>query len=135
MRLKELTTEEFKNLPVLMLHLYVSAAIKWPVSTTMSEEALEKYPEYYPEEVEYRRKWALVPQHVHDEYLKEMAILKDKIYKDLPPSKGILGWANDPKGYKEFSDKWNECMMIELPFAKELHSKFYAEYGIEWRGN
>lgn len=38
------------------------------VSADAYNNAIEKYPEYFPEEVEYRRKWESVPQEVKDKY-------------------------------------------------------------------
>ena len=100
----------------------------------MIEHAIKESPEYFPDEIEHRRKWALIPQQVHDDYWKEREILRTKVYKEMPPSKGILGWIDDPKGLEAWHAKWKECRENEKPLAAALHKKFYGQYGVEWSG-
>ena len=52
----------------------------------------------------------------------------------MPPSKGILGWIDDPKRYEEWNIAYEKCNKAEKPFAAALHKKFYGQYGIEWNG-
>lgn len=100
-----------------------------PVSSKILEEAIAENPEYFPDEVEYRAKWDKIPQHVHDNYQKEMDALKSEVYKDMPHSKGILGWIKDPTGLKEWESAYDKCRKIEEPLAAALHKKFYSQYG------
>ncbi len=132
--MKNLTYKEFLDAPAKIQFLYKMGIAKHPVGRKILEDAIKENPEYFPDEIEHRRKWALIPQQVHDDYWKEMEILKTEMYKDMPESKGILGWIDDPKGYEEWSAKWSECYEKEQPLAKALHQKFYGRYGIQWNG-
>ena len=53
--------------PAIIQWLYLSAMAKQPVGRSVFEDAMQKHPEYFPAELEYRRKWDLIPQSVHDE--------------------------------------------------------------------
>ena len=132
--MKDLTYKELLESPARVQFLYTMAMAKQPVSSQMIEDAIKESPEYFPDELENRRKWALIPQQVHDDYWKERKILRAEMYKEIPPSKGILRWINDPKGYEEWSITYEKCSKAEKPFAAALHKKFYGQYGIEWNG-
>jgi len=132
--MKDLTYKELENAPSIVKFLYLRAMAKEPVGSSMIEEAIKDYPEYFPDELEHRRKWVLIPQQVHDDYWKEREILRTEMYKEMPPSKGILGWINDPKGYEGWNIAYEKCRKTEAPLAAALHKKFYSQYGIEWNG-
>lgn len=132
--MKRLTHKEFLEAPSRVQFIYTMSMVNQPISTSMLDDAISEHPEYFPDEVEHRSKWALIPQEVHDEYWKEREKLRAEIYKEMPPSKGILDWINDPKGYKEFSIAYEKCRNAEKLLASALHKKFYGQYGIEWDG-
>ncbi len=132
--MKILTDKELIKAPSRVQFLYWMAFSKQPVGSQMIEDALREKPEYFPDEIEHRRKWALIPQSVHDEYYAEKEILHNICYKDMPPSKGILGWIRDGNGYKEWNDAYNKCREVEKPLAEALHKKHYEQYGIEYSG-
>lgn len=132
--MKNLTHKELLEAPANVQFLYTMAMAKQPVGMKMLEDAIEDYPQYFPDELEHRRKWALIPQQVHDDYLKEMEILRTEMYKEMPPSKGVLGWINDPKGYEEWNIAYEKCKKAEEPLVAALYEKFYGQYGIEWKG-
>jgi hypothetical protein len=129
--MKELIDKEFLEAPKKVQFIYIMAKIDQPIGSQIIEDAIKESPEYFPDELEHRRKWALIPQHVHDSYSKEIEILRTEIYKEMPESKGILGWINDPKGYEEYSIKWRECYERERPFLIALHKRFYGRYNIK----
>ena len=132
--MKWLTDKQFLEAPARVQFIYTMAMAKQPVGSKMIKDAIKESPEYFPDELEHRRKWALIPQQVHDDYWKEREILRAEMYKGMPPSKGILGWIKDPKGYEEWSKKYDECRKAEEPLAAALHKRFYGQYGIEWNG-
>ena len=132
--MKDLTYKELLEAPAKVQLLYTMAMAKQPVGMKMLEDAIADHPEYFPDELEHRRKWALIPQQVHDDFWKEREILRTEMYKEMPPSKGILGWINDPKGYEEWNIAYEKCRKAEEPLAAALHKKFYGQYGIEWNG-
>lgn len=110
------------------------ALSKQLVSGEMINSAIAEFPEYFPDEVGHRRKWSLIPENVHTEYWDERERLHSEIFKDMPPSKGILGWIEDRSGYKEWNEAYQKCRLIELPLAEKLHKKYYEQYGIEFSG-
>lgn len=122
--------------PARVQFLYTMSMMKQPVGRQMVEDAMRESPEYFPDELELRRKWALIPQSVHDEYWIAKEKLHAEIFKDMPPSKGILGWItdNDTEGYQKWNEAYQKCRDIERPLEKELHEKFYSEYDIEYNG-
>lgn len=132
--MKNLNYKEFLEAPHKVQFLYMMAMTKQPTGSEMIESAIKEHPEYFPDELEHRRKWALIPQSVHDKYWEERSALSSKMFIDMPESKGILGWIDDPTGFAEWNKKWKECYEKEKPLAEALHNKYYAEYGIKWNG-
>lgn len=132
--MKDLTYKELVEAPTNIKYIYLMALSKQAVGSKIIEDAISEYPEYFPDELEHRRKWALIPQQVHKEYWKERESLRTRIYKELPPSKGIIGWSKDPKGYKRWLEAYEKCRKVEEPLAAALHKKFYNQYNIEWNG-
>jgi len=128
--MKKLTYEELLKAPPKVAFLYTMAMLNQPVGVSVFEEAIAEHPEYFPDEVEHRRKWSLIPQHVHDEYHKELTTLGAEIYKDMPPSKGFLEWVNDPSGYKKWSTLFKIYREKEKVLEAELHKKYYSKYGV-----
>lgn len=75
--MKPLTEDELLKAPEIVQHIYICSLWSIPIGSGLYKEALDKYPEYFPEEIKRREKWLSVK----DDYLKEF----DKI--DLPFSK------------------------------------------------
>ena len=134
--MKNLTYKELLEAPARVQFLYWMASTKQPVGSQMIEDAIKESPEYFPDELEHRRKWALIPQCVHDEYWAGKEKLRTECYKDMPPSKGIIGWAFDESGddYNNWNTAYQKCREIEKPLAEALHKKYYGQYGIEYNG-
>ena len=132
--MKNLSYQEIEDAPSKIQFLYISSMLHQPVGMKTVDDAMRDHPEYFPDELEYQRKYALIPESVHEQYDKEKALLHARIYRDMPESKGILGWANDSNGYEEWSKAYEACRKIEIPLAQKLHRKFYSEYGIQWSG-
>jgi hypothetical protein len=75
---------QIKKTPSLVSFLEIMAHTGTPVGSKLLEEAIEKYPEYYAETVEQRRKLALVPAEVHTDYSKDMGVLFDTLRISQP---------------------------------------------------
>lgn len=132
--MKDLTEKEFFEAPNKVKYIYMMGMVKHPISLKTYEDAIKEHPEYFPDEVEHRRKWDAIPQEVHDKYWEEYWELDKEIMKDIPSSKGILGWINDQEGYIEWNKKWDEANEKGKPLREALHKKYYSKYGIEWNG-
>lgn len=134
--MKHLSYSELLTAPAKVQFLFMASMNNQPVGGKMIDEAIAEHPEYFPDEVEHRRKWALIPQSVHDNYLAEREVLRKKCYKDMPPSKGIIGWVMDESkdDYNSWQKDYDKCREVELPLAEALHKKYYSQYGIEFSG-
>lgn len=129
--MKNLTIKELEEAPSIVQFIYQMSVIKQPLGIAMIEEAMRDYPEYFPRELDHRRKWALIPASVHEEYEKERELLRLEMYKDMPESKGLLGWIRSPTSFQEWNKKYSECYDKEKSLAIELYAKYYSEYGIQ----
>lgn len=132
--MKDLTEKEFFDAPNKVQFIYMMGMMKHPIGSGIYEDAIKEHPDYFPDEVEHRRKWDAIPQEVHDSYWEEYWKLDKEVMKDVPQSKGIIGWIDDQEGYAEWNKKWTEANEKAKPLRKALHKKFYSEYGIEWNG-
>lgn len=134
--MKNLTFDELAKAPSKVKFLYTMAIIGQPVGSQMVEDAIKESPEYFPDELDRKRKWALIPQSVHDEYWSEREKMREEVYKDMPPSKGIIGWAmdEDRTGFEKWQEAYRKCREIEKPLAEAIHKKYYEKYGIEFTG-
>ena len=132
--MKDLTVEQLEKAPSIVQYLYVASFMKQPVGGKTIDEAMEKHPEYFPDEVEHRRKWALIPQEVHDNYWEEYWNIEKELFKDVPPSEGLMAMCNNTEKYQIWSKAWNIANEKAKPLRKKLHEKFYSKYGIEWNG-
>lgn len=131
--MKKLTEKELQEAPNDVQYVYMCSIINHPIGINTYQEAVKKHPEYFPEEVEYNKKWNLIPQEVHDSYWKEYLELDKEIMKNVPPSKGIFGWAKDPEGLNEWEKTYYEAEEKGRPLRKELHQKHYSKYGIDFQ--
>jgi hypothetical protein len=111
----------------------IASAGKIPIGLSTLDKAIEEGPEWFPEEVEYRRKISLVPQEVHDAHIEESMELETEWSKQIQPSKGIVYWSSHPEEaaewnriYKETAEKYN----IEGR-RTELWNKHYGPYGLQ----
>lgn len=129
--MKDLTDKEFFEAPNKVQYIYMAAMMNQPIGSNIYEDAIKEHPEYFPDEVEYRRKWDAIPQDVHDKYWEEYWKLDKDVMKNVPPSKGIFGWIDDQEGYAEWNKKWTEANEKAKPLREALHKKFYSKYNIK----
>ena len=109
--------------------------INQPIGMSTYEEALEHNPEMFPDEIEHRRKWSLVPKHVEEAYLKELSEFENKHFGQAPHAgMGIVWYMNHPLEHKE-NEEWHKKHRKErLENKKKIHDKYLSEYGIELNG-
>lgn len=129
MRLEEMTIDDFNNAPYLVQYIYACSINNYPIGISMYDEALENHPEYFPDEVEHKRKWDAIPQIVHDNYFEEFWEKKKEIEKDLPPATGIVGYMNNDEYHKKREKLQPKVNKME----KNLHKKHYSKYGIKFK--
>lgn len=129
--MKNLTEKELLEAPEKVRHIYVCALSGVPVGVRMYEEAFSNYPEYFPDEVVYRKKYDAIPQSVHDAYFAELNEKVKDIYKDVPnKGVGFMFFVNNYKEYKKTSAAYAEARKIEKKIEEKLMKKYYSQYGI-----
>lgn len=132
--MKNLTHEELIAAPPKIRSIYFLAITKTPMGSGLIESAIKEHPEYFPDEVEHRKKWSLIPQSVHDDYWKEWRALEEKVYADIPDFGGISNAMKHPEKFAEWSSARDAASEKARPLFKALHDKHYSKYGIEWNG-
>lgn len=131
--MKDLSNKEFEDAPAKVKYIYMCAFMKQPIGSSIYEDAIKEHPEYFPDEVEHRKKWEAIPKEVHDAYFEEYHKIDEELFSDIPhKGKGIMFFANNPEADKEFSRAWEAANKKALPLLEALHRKFYSKYGIEW---
>lgn len=132
--MKDLTLKEFSDAPAIVQFVFGISAINGTISSTIFDKALDEHPEYFPEEVEHRRKWNSIPQQVHDDYSKEWTLLlESEIYTEVGASKGFMWMIDHPNEYDDWSIEYGKCKKNKEPLFKKLHERFYGPYGIEYK--
>lgn len=119
-----------------------------PISFEMYESALKEYPEWFPEEIERRRRWDAIPKDEKDEYYslsKEWSLPTDGF---LSECEEIFGKMPDPdlRGvgiiqrvttheHRDWTahDNWFK-KVFELRHKQEgeLYDKYFAKYGFKY---
>lgn len=108
----------------------MAAAMGHPIGSGLYNEVITEYPEYFPKEAEHRRRWNAIPQNVHDAYHKESNDFYYNLWKDEPKGPGIIGLLNNTEEYLKWNEAYKRLRLIEQAKEKELHAKYYAQYGI-----
>jgi len=82
---------------------------------------------FLPSVVEWRRKMALVPQHVHDAYAEEdLADFKSLAINGPHAGRGIVWYAAHPAEHRERIDWYKE----RYPNSESIWNKHYGPYGL-----
>ena len=126
--------KSIEDAPAIIKFILYSAYTGTPIGSKMLDEAVEKHPEYFPDIVEYRRKRELVPEEVDAEYWSEYNKLHDEIFKDVPPSTGLMSMCNNTDEFQAFNKAYKNADKIFEPLNKELYKKFYSKYGLQYQG-
>jgi hypothetical protein len=95
---------DITNMPALVAYVKMAGITGVPIGATTYERAIKEHPEYFSEEVEYRRKYAAIPE-IEKEYhlrkLMECEIEKDEELKAAGYVSGIwaiINGTNNDKG-------------------------------------
>lgn len=118
------------NVPHEVHYIHMMAYMGIPIGASFYEGVIKKYPDYFPDEIEHRRKWDSVPQSVHDSYWAEYWAFHEELWKDEPKSQGILAEINKTEGQVSFHEAYDRLRPIEKKKEKELHKKYYSKYGL-----
>jgi len=134
---------DINNVPPLVLYVWGMSYDSIPVGTEAFEKAITEHPEYFKEEVEYRKRWDSVPEEIKEAYFNETSGLDyvkeiiDEIGEPPYPEysrMGIIWWAQNVDKYpKEISanDKWNDIYYKKLEVHNnKIYNKYFNEYGL-----
>ena len=134
--MRELSWEEIQKAPPLVQQVQMCAMMNIPIGSSAYEEAIEKHPDYFPEEVEHRRKWASVPQEVKDAHDAEAKIIFNKYWEAAPPlgNHGLIAQIRDTEAKKQLK-AWQAYNDKTRPLQKkeedDLYDRYFNEYGLK----
>lgn len=129
-RLDNLTGKEILDTPPKVSLVFSMAQLGIPIGIKFYEGILNEYPEYFPEEVEWRRKMALVPESVHEAYRNELHELFNESFKEWG-GRGMLYWTKNPEEYAQTLKKAEASSKKQRIKEDELFKKYYSAYGLE----
>lgn len=115
---------DIADLPGNIAYLYVLSTYNIPVSLSFYEECIDKYPEYFPDELEWRTKLGEVPQTVHEDYNKDIAEKDGYIFTHI--NKGLVYMTNNPKETEDIFKLSNELYGTD----DEIWNRHYGKYGL-----
>jgi len=128
--MRDLTYDELIKAPTVVQYIYMNSLQKIPIGYRTLNEGIENYPEYFPDEVEHRKKWKVVPQNVHDAYWKEREEIYNKVMKDVPKGYGLLWHIENPQESEIVQSEQSKAFEKLKPLEKSLHEKYYGKYGL-----
>lgn len=132
--------EDYVNAPASVQFVKMMAVMDQPIGLETYERALTEGPEWFPEEIEYRRKWALVSQSVKDAYHADPNSMWG-LFGEKDPDEpvemqnwpGIIAatdedWRIRNEWYN--SDKYKEKQFDKAKLRAETYNKYFSEYGL-----
>jgi len=125
---------DMKPMPPLVLLVQMCGALGIPIGSGTYEEAITKHPEYFPEEVENREKWNKVPVKVMEDYLNEFRELEKRIFGDIYNGKGLFYYIDHAEEARKNQVEYNQRAIQSKPEFKALHEKYFAAYGLTFKG-
>ena len=120
--------EKLENIPPIILYIAGQSIANIPIGISTYNDAKEKYPQYFKDELEWEEKYNKVPQEVHDKfkidydkksgYRKEPFNDKSDMMEYLRKNAGFLYDREEEsdKLYGTYADIWN---------------KHYGKYGLK----
>lgn len=121
--------EKDEKMPPDVLYLLAIKSVGGTIGVSLYNEILEKHPEWFPEETEFRRKWGAIPQQIKDAYFKEVSEINHYGGHEYS-GRGLTWYMEHPQEYAEY-DKWLSLKIEEsVKKEKKLHDKYFKEYGL-----
>lgn len=127
----ELPKGDFNTWPSEMLTLWAMQTALGHVTSSVYEEAIKNCPEYFTEELEYRRIYDSIPKEVHEAYLKECRELFNE-WRETNPTRGLYYYLDHQDEYREYNERYKKYREeVEKPREKEIWEKYYGKYNLK----
>lgn len=127
-------------------YIRMMASIGQPIGITFYKEALEKYPEYFQEEIAYNQRWEEIPREVKDAYHNELYNCGGK---EITPAMGLFELMEEaetrvikPLAFEDIpatlESMWESRQRQESQEKerkqrkKELFDKYFSKYGLKY---
>lgn len=132
----------YNNMPSSVMFVKMMAASGTPIGSEIYQRALAEGGEkYFPDEFEYKRKWALVPQEVKDAYSADPNSDWHVSFFDKNPDApleiqnwpGIIAATDeDWRMHREWynSDKYKANQLAKNKLKVATYNKYFGEYGL-----
>jgi hypothetical protein len=120
---------DYKELPSEILYLAMASLRNLPICVSFSyyEECVNKYPEYFPDEIEWNDNYKKVPQDVHDAYKKDLYEKFNYKGKHLSSDGGIMYLIHHQK---EVDEEFKESDKLFGTY-NEIWNNHYEKYGLK----
>ena len=115
---------DIKDLPSKILYLYVTSSSNTPVGMSFYEECMAEYPEYFEEELNWRKIYSEIPQEVHDAYNEDFN--KKSNWQGKHLGNGIV---YSIEHQKEVDEEFKLSDKIHGTYT-EIWNKHYSKYGL-----
>lgn len=89
-----------------------------------------KYPKYFPEECERKRKLDSVPERIMKMYDAEMSELWASLWNTQEQGDGLLALINNPEKMRKWEEEYDAREKIRTQREKEIHDKYLKAYGL-----
>ena len=131
--MKDLSYSELVNAPSIIQYIYIASVQNQPIGMSIYEEAMKSYPQFFKEELELRRRWDAVPEHIKEQYFDAMA----KMYKTFDEKtpfhgKGIMFFANNPDKFSQQMFYVESQRPLKIDEGKKIHNQFLSSFGIQF---
>lgn len=120
---------DWNNVPAEVWYLAIAKHYGIPVGSDTYNK-IYKYPEYFPEECERKRKWDSVPEHVKTMYQDEMSKLWMEEWMPSEPGEGLLARINNPEKLHKWEKECEVKAKIIAQREKEIQDKYLKLYGL-----
>ena len=121
------TLKDLNEIPHLVLLVQMAQISGMPIGLSIYQEAIDTYPEHFPEEAAHKKKWNAIPKEVIDGYLKEIGEAF-AIYREGIPNKGILYWSEHIKEFEEYIESGKSIREKHDKKEKAIYEKWLGKY-------
>lgn len=124
-----MSNPDWNNAPAEVWHLAIAKHYGIPIGMDTYNKVY-KYPEYFPEECERKRKMDAVPEHVMKAYREEMHQLLNFQFGAPQQGEGLYALINDPEKMRKWKQECDAKAKIIAQREKEIHDKYLKPYGL-----